>query len=635
MTQVTLYASIGKDLHKLDGLWTSIEWSGETVSVFRTLRFTLNNTRNAITPLISIPNGSKVRMIRTRDKAELFRGRIFKISKNNEGSFSYDCYDDAFFMTKNETRVSYRGKTATEIFRDICKKYGYAVGSVADTKKKLDKLKFRGMSLDKIINTALTETRQAGGKKYRVTCEKGKMNLREVSTLKFAYKADTRSNIISSSFSSDNTDRKTAVKLTGGKEEAKPTISAKARDEGSIKRYGLMTHYEHKSNFTRKSKLNDFAKKLLDKLDVTKAEFTIETLGNVGFKAGRRIHVTDPMTGKKGLYYITTDSHRFNSDGTHTVSMQLNSKVKLAVENYKPPSEPTKKTKEVTYVTTSGKFTTTTYTSGWTATAYAYRAGGTNGSKSGITASSTKIDEGRSIAVDPSVIPLGSVVAIYNASNKQYNGLYLAEDTGGAIKGKKIDIAMVTIGEARKWGKRTISVAIIEKGKGRADARAKAKSWSKVKARIESKMRAKAQSIAVKASAGTNVAGKAAKVVAIAKSELGKHVYTFGGKRYGIYDCSGWTKYVYSKVGVNIGDGTSNQAFAGRYIKRSQIQAGDLIILKNTYRSGVSHVGIAISNSKMIHQGGPNGKRGPTIASIAPGSYFGGSKHYHSARRVL
>ena len=51
----------------------------------------------------------------------------------------------------------------------------------------------------------------------------------------------------------------------------------------------------------------------------------------------------------------------------------------------------------------------------------------------GITASGTTVEEGRTIAVDPSVIPLGSKVKINGHE-------YVAEDTGGAIKGHRIDI---------------------------------------------------------------------------------------------------------------------------------------------------------------------------------------------------
>nr|DAU75737.1 MAG TPA: lytic transglycosylase [Caudoviricetes sp.] len=70
---------------------------------------------------------------------------------------------------------------------------------------------------------------------------------------------------------------------------------------------------------------------------------------------------------------------------------------------------------------------------------------------SGITATGTTATAGRTIAVDPSVIPLGSKVVI--------NGQpYIAEDTGGGIKGKKIDIFMDSHREALNFGVRWLDV---------------------------------------------------------------------------------------------------------------------------------------------------------------------------------
>ena len=59
------------------------------------------------------------------------------------------------------------------------------------------------------------------------------------------------------------------------------------------------------------------------------------------------------------------------------------------------------------------------------------------------------------IAADPRVLKMGSRVYV---SAGQWSGTYLVSDTGGAIKGKKIDIWVPGCSEARKFGRRTVKV---------------------------------------------------------------------------------------------------------------------------------------------------------------------------------
>jgi len=59
------------------------------------------------------------------------------------------------------------------------------------------------------------------------------------------------------------------------------------------------------------------------------------------------------------------------------------------------------------------------------------------------------------IAADPRVLKLGSRVYI---SAGQWSGTYLVSDTGGAIKGKRIDIWVPGCSEARKFGRRSVQV---------------------------------------------------------------------------------------------------------------------------------------------------------------------------------
>lgn len=63
---------------------------------------------------------------------------------------------------------------------------------------------------------------------------------------------------------------------------------------------------------------------------------------------------------------------------------------------------------------------------------------------SGVSLAGQSLWSARAIAVDPSVIPLGSKVQLSfeNPAMQQYNGVYTAVDTGGAIVGNKIDLFM-------------------------------------------------------------------------------------------------------------------------------------------------------------------------------------------------
>ena len=60
------------------------------------------------------------------------------------------------------------------------------------------------------------------------------------------------------------------------------------------------------------------------------------------------------------------------------------------------------------------------------------------------------------IAADPRVLKLGSKVSLNGGG---YTGQYLVSDTGGKIKGRKIDIWVASCAEARKFGRRTVSIS--------------------------------------------------------------------------------------------------------------------------------------------------------------------------------
>lgn len=92
----------------------------------------------------------------------------------------------------------------------------------------------------------------------------------------------------------------------------------------------------------------------------------------------------------------------------------------------------------------------------FTATAY-HRGEGGN-----ITSTGKIPQVGRTIAVDPTVIPYGTKLHIYNHDTGEDMGYRIAEDCGGAIKGNIVDLFMETDSECRAWGRRSVDIYIVD-----------------------------------------------------------------------------------------------------------------------------------------------------------------------------
>lgn len=90
-----------------------------------------------------------------------------------------------------------------------------------------------------------------------------------------------------------------------------------------------------------------------------------------------------------------------------------------------------------------------------TSTAYTANCAGC----SGVTATGMNLKQNpnqKVIAVDPNVIPLGSKVYV------EGYGTAIAGDTGGSIRGNKIDVYFPSRSEALNWGRRQVNIKILE-----------------------------------------------------------------------------------------------------------------------------------------------------------------------------
>ena len=68
---------------------------------------------------------------------------------------------------------------------------------------------------------------------------------------------------------------------------------------------------------------------------------------------------------------------------------------------------------------------------------------------------------------------------------------------------------------------------------------------------------------------------------------------------------------------------------SGKPIRLAQLQPGDLVFFKNTYKRGISHVGVYAGKNKFVHAAGH--EKGVTITRLSDPYY---QLHYAGARRL-
>jgi cell wall-associated NlpC family hydrolase len=109
-------------------------------------------------------------------------------------------------------------------------------------------------------------------------------------------------------------------------------------------------------------------------------------------------------------------------------------------------------------------------------------------------------------------------------------------------------------------------------------------------------------------------------VAAIARQYVG-YPYVWGAAGPNAFDCSGFTQYVFKRAGISIPRTTLTQwnTPGTRIRSYGALQPGDLIFFANTYKPGISHVGIYIGSGQMAHAG--SSRTGVSIANINSSYY--------------
>ncbi|MGW8826653.1 C40 family peptidase [Paenibacillus lautus] len=144
---------------------------------------------------------------------------------------------------------------------------------------------------------------------------------------------------------------------------------------------------------------------------------------------------------------------------------------------------------------------------------------------------------------------------------------------------------------------------------------------------MKKKLTAISLGLALALTLGTGSAFADSKLNTAIKPAIGVS-YKTGGTTTNGFDCSGFTSYIYKKLGLSLPRTSGAQYKVGTSVAKSKLKAGDLVFF-NTSGRGVSHVGIYVGGGKFAHS---SSSRGVIISPLSQ-SYY--ANRYVGAKRVM
>lgn len=107
--------------------------------------------------------------------------------------------------------------------------------------------------------------------------------------------------------------------------------------------------------------------------------------------------------------------------------------------------------------------------------------------------------------------------------------------------------------------------------------------------------------------------------------------YKSGGTSPNGFDCSGFTSYVFDKLGIDLPRTSGSQAKTGTKVAKADLLPGDLVFFDTAggNNSTVSHVGIYVGDGKFAHSSSSRG----VVTDKLNSSYY--ETRFVTARRVI
>lgn len=309
----------GEQGYDVTQLVEQIKWKGRKGSSSRTLTVKLvddDGYKHARSE-IDVEQGHQC--LFTFNGTELFRGIIMTQTQTNKKRLTFTAYDIGIYLANNKDTFTYENKTATDVFKDCCTRFGLPMGEVASCTYKIPELtKSKTTAFDAIAD-ALSLDFDATGIRHYVASEKGKLKLLTRRENIMQWVIEVGQNLSTYSYTRSIEDIKTRVKMVS---KEGTTIAEKSNSSLEAK-IGVFQEINQPDESLTTAQINDLIASILDEKSTPERTLTVEAIGIPEVISGIGVYIIIPELGLSRTFYVDEDTHTFK-DNMHTMSLKLN-----------------------------------------------------------------------------------------------------------------------------------------------------------------------------------------------------------------------------------------------------------------------------------------------------------------------
>ena len=318
MKGINLIVVKGGQSQDMTQLVERIEWKGRKGSSARTLSVTLIDDDGYQHARSGIDVEQGHQCIFSYDGAELFRGMFMFQKQGRQKRMELTAYDNGIYLANNQDTFVYEGKTAADIFRDCCNRYGIPMGEVASCSYVIPELtKSKTTAFDAVLD-ALSLEYDATGIRHYVSSDKGKLSLLTRRENILQWVIESGQNLINYDYTRSIEDIRTRVKMVTND----GTSVAEAGNAALESKFGIFQEVMVPDENLTEAEINDLVKSILAEKSASKRTVDLECLGIPDVISGIGVFVIIPELNINQTFYVDEDTHIFE-DNKHTMRLSM------------------------------------------------------------------------------------------------------------------------------------------------------------------------------------------------------------------------------------------------------------------------------------------------------------------------